>query len=235
MQKYSVRESKRAKHVSLKMSVRDGLVVVVPYGFDPCQIPDILRRKHSWVENAYRRIEKQRNSKPESSNSLPRRICLQAINEEISIEYKPIVADWVQIMKNGNGNILISGAVDNYSLCKAVLQKWTNYKAKKHLLPWLKKVSEEMELPFNHSTVRNQRSRWGSCSQQKNISINQKMLFFPKHLVRYVFIHELCHTVYLNHSSAFWALLRQREPKYKEYRKELRTAGQYVPTWHESI
>ncbi len=231
MPKYSIRESKRDKRVSLNMSVRDGLVLVVPRGFNHSQIPNIIRLKQSWIENAYSRIEKLRNCKPEPSDSLPERIPLQAINEKFLVEYKPLATHWVYAKENGNSTILVSGAISKHDLCKAVLQNWVQHKAKKHLIPWLKMVSQEMELPFSRPTVRNQRSRWASCSRQKNISINQKLLFFPDYLVRYIFIHELCHTVHLNHSSAFWALVQQKEPNLKQYKQEIRAAGQYVPTW----
>jgi len=50
-------------------------------------------------------------------------------------------------------------------------------------------------------------------------------------LVRYVFLHELCHSVHLNHSAKFWNLLRQHEPQTDRLRKELRTAWSYVPGW----
>ncbi len=232
MPKFSIRESKRAKRVSLNMSVRDGLVVVVPHGFDHRKIPNILKQKQSWIENARRRIKQQRNlieTKPAATP--PEKIHLQAISKEYLVEYKPLITHWVEATENGNNIILVSGAISKHNLCKAVLQKWVRHKAKKHLLPWLKEISEETALPFSRSTVRNQRSRWGSCSKQKNISINQKLLFFPEHLVRYIFIHELCHTVHLNHSAAFWALVGQKEPNFKQYKKEIRTASQYIPVW----
>jgi hypothetical protein len=53
----------------------------------------------------------------------------------------------------------------------------------------------------------------------------------PEELVRQVLIHELCHTVHLNHSQKFWALLKHHEPDCKNKEKELRSAGRFVPAW----
>lgn len=62
---------------------------------------------------------------------------------------------------------------------------------------------------FKHGrvSIRNQKSRWGSCSAQNNISLNQKLYFLPDHLRDYVLIHELAHTKEKNHSQAFWGIL----------------------------
>ncbi len=58
-----------------------------------------------------------------------------------------------------------------------------------------------------------------------------KLLFLPPELVRYVFVHELCHTVHMNHSREFWRFLAVKEPGYMELDKQLRTAWRLVPAW----
>jgi len=84
---------------------------------------------------------------------------------------------------------------------------------------------------FGRVLVKSQRTRWGSCSRRKTISLNLKLLFIPQDLAQYVLIHELCHTVHLNHSQKFWALLTRHEPDCKNKEKELRSAGRFVPAW----
>jgi hypothetical protein len=69
-----------------------------------------------------------------------------------------------------------------------------------------------------------QKTRWASCSRHRTVSLNMKLLFLPPELVRYVFVHELCHTVHMNHSREFWRFLAVKEPRYKELDKQLRTA-----------
>ena len=76
--------------------------------------------------------------------------------------------------------------------------------------------------------VRCQRTRWGSCSRRKTISINQNLLFVPSYLVRHVFIHELFHILHPNHSRRFWELVAKKEPNYLALRKELRTADRWI-------
>lgn len=75
---------------------------------------------------------------------------------------------------------------------------------------------------FNCITIRNQKTRWGSCSKQGNLNFNFKIAFLPPQLADYIIVHELCHLKELNHSSRFWALVARAFPNYKQIRKELR-------------
>jgi predicted metal-dependent hydrolase len=89
----------------------------------------------------------------------------------------------------------------------------------------LKKV-DEMNAFYGFSygkiAVRDQRTRWGSCSSKGNLNFHYKLLFLPETLAEYVVVHELCHLKELNHSSHFWELVEQQVPDYKEKRKALR-------------
>ncbi len=70
--------------------------------------------------------------------------------------------------------------------------------------------------------IKNSRSRWGSCSEHRNLNFNYRLLFLPPHLAEYVVAHELCHLREMNHSPAFWALVAETVPQYKSARAELR-------------
>lgn len=70
--------------------------------------------------------------------------------------------------------------------------------------------------------VRNQKTRWGSCSSKRTLSFNFKILFLPTHVADYIIVHELCHLKELNHSPAFWRLVARTIPNYNEIRKSLR-------------
>ena len=114
---------------------------------------------------------------------------------------------------------------------RPLLHRWLNQHAKKYLVPLLTETSEELGLPFNRVTVRVQRARWGSCSSKKNINLNRNLIFLPRTLVRYLCIHELCHTRHLNHSKAFWRLVSHCEPDYRAFERDLNRADTLIPAW----
>lgn len=78
--------------------------------------------------------------------------------------------------------------------------------------------------PFGRVSIRDQKSRWGSCSSKGNLNFNYKIIFLPIELVDYIVIHELCHLKEFNHSKRFWTLVEKQCPDYKKKIKELHKA-----------
>ena len=78
---------------------------------------------------------------------------------------------------------------------------------------------------YGKISIRDQKTRWGSCSSEGNLSFNWRLILAPPDVLDYVVIHELCHRKEMNHSKEFWALVESLMPKYKERRKWLRENG----------
>jgi len=74
---------------------------------------------------------------------------------------------------------------------------------------------------FKKISIRNQKSRWGSCSRTGTLSFSYKIALLPPHLADYIIVHELCHLKEMNHSNKFWALVAETLPEYKSLRAEL--------------
>ncbi len=75
---------------------------------------------------------------------------------------------------------------------------------------------------YKKVTIRNQKSRWGSCSHNGNLNFNYKIVYLPKEVQDYIVVHELCHIIELNHSRNFWNLVEEMVPDYKSLRRGLR-------------
>lgn len=75
---------------------------------------------------------------------------------------------------------------------------------------------------YKNISIKNQKTRWGSCSKQGNLNFNYKIALLPEKLADYLVVHELCHLGQFNHSQKFWNLVGEVLPEYKKLRKELK-------------
>lgn len=78
---------------------------------------------------------------------------------------------------------------------------------------------------YTSITIRDQKSRWGSCSSRGTLSFNYRLIFAPPKVLDYVVVHELCHLTHMNHSKDFWNMVAQIMPEYKEHKSWLREHG----------
>lgn len=119
--------------------------------------------------------------------------------------------DFVNSIKN---HFWVKQSKGEYKL----LKKQAHVLAIEKVLEWNKIYNFE----FNSISIKNQKTRWGSCSQNKNLNFNYKIIHLPTNLLDYLIVHELCHLKELNHSKSFWQLVSLAIPDYKLRRKALK-------------
>jgi len=226
---YTIRQSPRARHVSLRITPAGELEVVVPEGFDPRQVPAIVRAQEGWIARHLARAAERRAAWREQP-ALPGEIALRAVGERWRVEYAASSGRLTLAERPGR-RLLLRGAVDDVAACRRLLRRWLTAQARTQLPPWLEDLAREHALSYERVALRAQKTRWGSCSSRGTISLNIKLLFLPEALVRSVLLHELCHTREMNHSSAFWARLATLDPECRRSRAALRAAWRYVPRW----
>lgn len=90
----------------------------------------------------------------------------------------------------------------------------------------LKFFNETYKTQYGTISIRDQKTRWGSCSHRNNLSFNYRIVFLPSELADYIIVHELCHTIEHNHSPRFWAQVARALPNHLLLRKTIRTRYQ---------
>jgi predicted metal-dependent hydrolase len=161
----------------------------------------------------------------------PSTVALEAIGRSYTVHYKNRRGRGLALTEATPSDLEMDGDVTNRKGCVALLRQWLQMQGRFHLVPWIQQVSRETGLAFQGIQIRGQKTRWGSCSSRGTISLNYKLLFLPPHLVNYLMIHELCHTVHLNHSPNYWSFLSSFEPRCSSLDKEMKGAGRLVPRW----
>ncbi|MBI2990379.1 MAG: M48 family metallopeptidase [Candidatus Magasanikbacteria bacterium] len=98
-------------------------------------------------------------------------------------------------------------------------------RAKKFVMERLKIYAPLYAVFYRRVSIKNMKTRWGSCSGEKNLNFHYRLVFLPLELADYVVVHELCHLEHLNHSQQFWNLVAETIPDYRPRRAELKRYG----------
>lgn len=105
---------------------------------------------------------------------------------------------------------------------RELVEQWYRNEAKKYFAAKITVYEGKIGVRSNRLFVKDQKSRWGSCSSKGNINLNWRLLFAPEQIAEYVIVHELCHLKQMNHSTAFWEEVEKILPDYRERRQWLK-------------
>lgn len=228
---YCIRRSQRAQSIRLSIHPAKGLELVLPIYKSEKEGLAFLNSKRAWIEKYADLLEPANIAFEAARYELPYTLELKLLASHWDVRYhhRPDLTK-VKLCEMDK-SLIFSGKIKDFRCCLDPARKWIKKKAKYFLPQLLQKLSQTCQLSYKQLSFRNQKTLWGSCSAKNNISLNAKLMFLPEDMVQYVLIHELCHTVHLNHSKRFWNLVSRFEPNYKSLRGELRKADQYVPKW----
>ncbi|MEK7545324.1 MAG: SprT family zinc-dependent metalloprotease [Patescibacteria group bacterium] len=232
---YEIVVSARSHHVRLRVSAENGLRVTIPKRFPLREVEKILREKSKWIFQKMKEMERFQNVGDAAK--------MRFLDEFLTIQFCFPDEKNLSFLKKGrvsgralktrrverHGDIL-SIFSDDFSVrvVKSLIRDWLRKQAQEIFSVKLPGISRTIGIPFARFSIRGQKTRWGSASIRKTISLNYKLLCAPAFVAEYVMVHELCHLVHMNHSRAFWALVGSHAPRFREARKWLHTEGKYI-------
>jgi predicted metal-dependent hydrolase len=223
----AVRESRRARYLTLRLLPPHTLELVVPRGTRAADVSAFVHEHRQWIADARRELAACR---PLRSEGPPDRVELRAIGRTFSVVYRHDPHGAVRCRARDT-LLEVSTREASRSGIDAALRNWLLDEADYHLVPWLKREAQTVGRRPTNVQVRLQRTRWGSCSSGGTISLNAALMFLEPELVRYLFVHELCHMIALNHSRKFWNAVARYEPGYEALDRRLTAAWVEVPLW----
>jgi predicted metal-dependent hydrolase len=225
---YTIRISKKAKRVNLRVLHNVGLEIVIPARQQKyVVIAEVLEEFKDWILKHTATVIVRPKQHITTLN-------LRALNEIWHIQYQKTFSTNIRhsICKGSSTHTLtLYGAVDDIERTHLWLQKWLKKRASQMLIPWLEQLSQQHNLPFTKVSVRGQQTLWGSCTPNHDISLNFKLLFLLPQHATHVMLHELCHTKHLNHSKRFWQLLLKLDPNCMEHDRAIKHGDKLVDIW----
>lgn len=227
-ERWTVRVSRRARRLSVRVYPGGRVEVVVPPSASAAAVQQFIGTHRRWI---HRRIEDLSTAADVVDMSRPARIELPAVGRSYAVEYEPHDRHRTCSTRAGDDVLLVRGPLHDEKLIAGTLRNWLAGVAHEELGRQLWQVAEPGGFRYSRVQIRRQRTRWGSCSASGTISLNVCLMFLRPAVVRYLLVHELCHTRHMNHSQRFWALVEHHEPEYRALDRELLRGWQFVPGW----
>lgn len=187
---------------NIRLSLRDSQIrISYPHHLNFRQVENFLKTKISWILK-----NKAEGLELKDGLTIGRRHLLKINNDYL----KPALKDQIIYIHKNN------------LAAEKLIKKALKREAEEYVLPVVDLAIKKTNLKPQKIKIRYMRTQWGSCTSQKNISLNSALVYLPDKLIEYIIIHELCHLKFLNHSDQFWQLIELNLPNYKDLKKKLK-------------
>ena len=226
---YTLRVSARARRVRLLATAAQGLVVVVPSGWMG-DAGALVAGSEAWARRALARVGYEPRLAAGGFDAIvPSRIDLAASDESWVVELRT-AARTTRVLEQA-GVLIVEGDTDDAASCLRALRDWLSTKARRHLAPRCIELAQTHGALPGRVRITSARTRWGSCSARRTISLNRALMFASPGAVDGLILHEIAHLRHMNHSPRFWAHLRDLDPDWRRHRDALRALAREVPFW----
>lgn len=207
-----LRRHPRAKHLKLRFEARSGAALLtLPPGIPIRKALQFANRHHGWLCDQY----------AASPDITPLRAgeTIPFQGRRVKIFHVPETAATIDFK---DGMLKVGGPEAGF---ETRLQNWLEKQAGIALKNAVDICQPHLGVRPHTLTVRDTRSRWGSCSTRKNLSFSWRLIMAPPDILHYVVAHEMAHLVEMNHSPAFWKIVKKMSPDWKISRRWLKSEG----------
>lgn len=203
----TLRRSARARRISLRVSALDGRVTLtLPRGLPEREALDFARSKQGWLQGHL-------------ASRLPDVVVAPGAQIPVEGQMRRLEAGTGRRVTPEGETLLVPGGDARR------LQAWLKTLARERLAAASDHYAAALKRPYTRLTLRDTRSRWGSCSSTGGLSYSWRLIMAPPKVLDYVAAHEVAHLAEMNHSPAYWAIVARLMPGYAQHRKWLRAHG----------
>lgn len=227
---YSLRRSSRAKNTRIVVTA-DKIEVVAPLKVSERRIQAFVQTQQDWIKNALKRVTaKTRATARLAPSQYIDGARIPYLGRQLALQISTGKTKTVRIELQDDGLLCVrlpAGIAEEQSsmLIQEALIRWMKAQAKHHTQQLIDLHAPRFALFPRSIRIKTQKSRWGSCGPNNDINLNWLLMLAPPTMLEYVVIHELCHIKHKNHSQAFWQLVAEHLPDYRQRRLWLKQHG----------
>ena len=223
---YTIKESKQTKYIKLVIGL-NGLTVVKPAKVKLSEVEKVLQTKRNWIYKHHLNFQRLQSEQARRNWENGETVLYQG--EHYQLRVSLVQTKTVQVKFTGeNFEVWVNEAVsesEQKTLIEEAFRRWYRMTAVELIKERVDYYCKIIGLNYHMMRLKEQKTRWGSCSQQGNLNFNWKLIMAPAWVMDYVIVHELCHLRYLNHSRDFWSLVECYFPNYQAARVWLKQHG----------
>ncbi len=208
----------RKRSASIRL-LGDLVKVSVPMTLSDSRIRDLVTKRTPWIKNKLRE-QSDRPTIPPREYVSGETVTYLGKNYRLKV----LIGDQPSIkLKRGYVEATVNKTeIDPKNTIRSLLERWYRSHAEKRLGEKTVRLASVIGVNPASVTVKNYKSRWGSCSTKGDISYNWRIILAPHSIVDYVVVHELCHMLEHNHSSKYWKHVERHVPNWRECREWLK-------------
>ncbi len=198
-------ERKNVKHARIRVRENLSVRVLVPATFTDSEIEKLIKKKQDWIDKNLNKFR----GKTEKIKLPQNQILL--FGDKYRYFYRSDLYNKVLINQEHKTIQSKINLLENTELLK-----WYKRYGKRYITIRLIDISKKHKFKYKKIFIRDQRTKWGNCSTEKNLSFNWRLIKTPQFVIDYLLYHELVHTRTMNHTQRFWTELRSLYPEYQE-------------------
>lgn len=215
---YVIIKQKR-KTAAIRIDKDLKVVVKVPLFMKEKEIQDFILKYENWTKQT---LDRRRLAKESNDWIANKKIMYLGAYIPVEIQVVPYAKE-VVILNDKGIKIITSGEEETM---RKAMEKFFRERSKKLFTELTQYYASIVGVKYNKITVRKQETRWGSCSQNGNLSYNVKLMCAPKEMIEYVVLHEVMHLRHFDHGPQFWADIEKLMPDYKKRMNYFKKYGQ---------
>ena len=207
---YTIRRSPRARRVRVAVDANAGVQVTLPARAREREAAVAVAELRPWIERRIAEVRAARERLAVPTGHVP------YLGAHLALTPEP-----GRQRAHRRGDALLVPGEDP----RPAIERWYRRTAREEIAPRLDEAVAAVGRQYTKLTIREQRTRWGSCSTTGAMSFNWRLLLGPEDVLDYVIWHEACHLVVMDHSRRFWSLLARHRPGYRGPQRWLRANG----------
>jgi predicted metal-dependent hydrolase len=209
---YTLKRRRRMRSVRLRIEPSGDVTVSAPFGVPKSYIMSFVLQHSSWISRQKEKIALRTEVYPVLDWE---RMVVSYLGLLYRLRFTPHSASQERV-RVGTRYISVDPITGLESHVKRTFLRWLKQQAEAEILTRVCRWSETMQTTYSRVGFRQQKSRWGSCGPQNELSFNWRLIHFKPEVIDYVVIHELAHTKHHDHSARFWNLVERFDPSYRQ-------------------